>query len=111
MVNENDVNAGQKTVGFKNHNHLDSWKEIATYLNRNVRTVQRWERREGLPVRRHFHGRASSVSACKEEIDAWQKRRSRFSGQCLAKPRELDLVIEKLRTVLLKPFLRDRARA
>jgi hypothetical protein len=48
---------------------LDSWKEIATYLNRNVRTVQRWEKREGLPIHRHVHERASSVSACKNEIE------------------------------------------
>ena len=31
---------------------LDSWKEIARYLNRSERTVQRWERESGLPVRR-----------------------------------------------------------
>ena len=31
---------------------LDSWKEIATYLGRGVRTAQRWEREEGLPVHR-----------------------------------------------------------
>ena len=29
---------------------LDSWKEIAAYLNRDVTTVQRWEKREGMPV-------------------------------------------------------------
>ena len=34
---------------------LDSWKAIATYLKRDVRTVQRWERKEGLPVHRHLH--------------------------------------------------------
>jgi hypothetical protein len=34
---------------------LDSWKEIAAYLGRSVRSVQRWERAEGLPVLRHQH--------------------------------------------------------
>ncbi len=29
---------------------LDSWKEIAAYLNRDVTTVQRWEKREAMPV-------------------------------------------------------------
>ena len=29
---------------------LDSWKEIAAYLTRDVTTVQRWEKREGMPV-------------------------------------------------------------
>ena len=30
---------------------LDSWKEIAAYLSRSVRTLHRWEKDEGLPVR------------------------------------------------------------
>src|SRR5437867_9654696 len=34
---------------------LDSWKEIAAYLRRSPRTVQRWERQEGLPVHRLVH--------------------------------------------------------
>ena len=36
---------------------LDSWKEIAGYLKRYVTTVQRWEKREGMPVHRHLHDR------------------------------------------------------
>lgn len=54
---------------------LDSWKEIADYLNRNVRTVQRWERLEDLPVRRHKHLKKGSVYALKSEIDAWRQNR------------------------------------
>ena len=42
---------------------LDSWKEIAAYLNRDVTTVQRWEKREGMPVHRHLHDRMGSVYA------------------------------------------------
>jgi len=57
-------------------NCLDSWKEIAAHLKRTVRTVQRWERNEGLPVNRHLHARASSVYARKSEIDAWWNRES-----------------------------------
>jgi DNA-binding transcriptional regulator YiaG len=34
---------------------LDSWKEIAAYLKRGARTVQRWEREERLPVHRLPH--------------------------------------------------------
>jgi hypothetical protein len=34
---------------------LDSWKEIATYMRRDVTTVQRWEKREAMPVCRHVH--------------------------------------------------------
>ncbi len=50
---------------------LDSWKEIAAHLKRDVRTVQRWEQDEGLPVRRHLHKKLGSVYAYKAELDAW----------------------------------------
>jgi Tol biopolymer transport system component len=55
---------------------LDSWKEIAAYLGRDVTTVQRWEKREGMPVHRHQHDRMGSVYASRAELDAWQNRRS-----------------------------------
>ena len=55
---------------------LDSWKEIAVYLERDVRTVQRWERREGLPVHRQQHDKLGSVYAFRHEIDAWRTARS-----------------------------------
>ncbi len=50
---------------------LDSWKEIAAYLKRDVRTVQRWEEHEGLPVHRHLHRTLGSIYAYKSELDAW----------------------------------------
>lgn len=56
---------------------LDSWKEIATHLKRTVRTVQRWERHEGLPIHRHLHRRANSVYAHKTELDEWWDREAR----------------------------------
>src|ERR1700693_5057318 len=60
---------------------LDSWKEIAAYLNRDVTTVQRWEKREGMPVHRHVHDKRGSVYALTEELEGWiQSRRSRVSG-------------------------------
>lgn len=55
---------------------LESWKEIAAYLGRDVRTVQRWERSEGLPVHRHQHGERGSVFAYRAEIDAWRTARA-----------------------------------
>src|ERR1700733_2715893 len=55
---------------------LDSWKEIATYLGRDVTTVQRWEKREGMPVRRHQHDKMGSVYASRAELDAWTRSRS-----------------------------------
>src|SRR6266852_5722315 len=56
-------------------NFLDSWKEIATYLGREVRTVQRWEKKEGLPVHRQIHEKLSTVYAYKSEVDAWYRER------------------------------------
>ena len=53
------------------HGRLDSWKEIAAYLNRDVRTVIRWEREKALPVHRVPGGRRKAVFAYKHEIDAW----------------------------------------
>jgi len=63
---------------------FDSWKAIADYLNRNVRTVQRWEQTEGMPVHRQIHRKGGSVYAYQQEIDAWQRNRSclpRLGGQ------------------------------
>ena len=56
---------------------LDSWKEIAAYLKRGVRTVQRWERTHGLPVSRLKHDRLGSVYAYRADLDAWWERRGR----------------------------------
>lgn len=54
---------------------LESWKEIAAYLNRDVTTVQRWEKREGMPVHRHLHDKRGSVYAVPAELDAWRRTR------------------------------------
>jgi TolB-like protein/tetratricopeptide (TPR) repeat protein len=55
---------------------LDSWKEIASFFGRQVRTVQLWEKREGLPVRRQHHKKLGSVFALRSELEAWQSGRS-----------------------------------
>ena len=60
---------------------LDSWKEIAAYLNRDVTTVQRWEKREGMPVHRHLHDRMGSVYAYRADLDAWGRSRKISSAQ------------------------------
>jgi TolB-like protein/Flp pilus assembly protein TadD len=54
---------------------LDSWKAIAAYLKRDVTTVQRWERREGMPVHRHQHDKRGTVYALASELDAWRESR------------------------------------
>lgn len=54
---------------------LDSWKEIAAFLRRSTRTVQRWERLEGLPVHRLVHDKLGSVYAYRNELQAWWEER------------------------------------
>ena len=73
---------------------LESWKEIAEYLRRDVTTVQRWEKREGMPIHRHLHDRMGSIYAFRAELDAWTRSRairtSRENGESAsaAKPIE-----------------------
>ena len=61
---------------------LDSWKEIACYLGRDVTTVQRWEKQEGMPVHRQLHQKRGSVYALISELDVWrQSRKPRFEEE------------------------------
>jgi len=62
----------------RSDDRLDSWKKIASYLKRDVSTVQRWERREGMPVHRHLHDRLGSVFAFRSELDAWWQGRRKL---------------------------------
>jgi len=62
-------------VPAQSGDRLDSWKEIAAYLKRDIRTVQRWEESEGLPVHRHIHKERGSVHAYRAEIDVWRQNR------------------------------------
>jgi hypothetical protein len=52
-------------------NVLSSWKEIASYVGRSIRTVQRWERELGLPVHRPNGKTDGVVIALPAELDAW----------------------------------------
>jgi Tol biopolymer transport system component len=54
---------------------LESWKEIAAYMRRDVKTVQRWEKREGMPIHRHLHDKMGSVYAFRAELDGWARNR------------------------------------
>jgi Tol biopolymer transport system component len=68
---------------------LDSWKEIAAHLKRDVTTVRRWEKREGLPVHRHLHNRRDSIYAYTTELDAWLDGRRRDGAIAVeTKPQE-----------------------
>jgi hypothetical protein len=56
---------------------LESWKQIAAYLDRSERTVRRWEMSEGLPVHRREHEKQDTVFAYKHELDAWNRLRTK----------------------------------
>ena len=56
---------------------LESWKQIAAYLDRSERTVRRWEASEGLPVHRREHEKQDTVFAYKHEIEAWSRLRTK----------------------------------
>jgi hypothetical protein len=73
---------------------LDSWKEIAAYLDRDVRTVQRWERKKGLPVHRLDDSKRSRVFSYSDEIDNWE-------GEMLSskKRKESDLIFSSSRMI------------
>jgi len=66
-----DLRGGDGGGGPDRTDRLDSWKEIAAYLARDVTTVQRWEKKEGLPIHRKIHDKLGSVYAYKAELDAW----------------------------------------
>jgi Tol biopolymer transport system component len=73
---------GEPSLGTpQSEDRLDSWKEIAAYLKRDVTTVQRWEKREEMPVHRHLHDRIGSVYASRAELDAWMRGRNLRMGQ------------------------------
>jgi hypothetical protein len=94
---------------------LSSWKEIAQYVGKGVRTVQRWEREAGLPVRRPQGEGKGKVLAFPEEIDGWMhsaftrngdgeesevsKLRARVE-QLLAENRELRRNLDAVSTLL-----------
>lgn len=60
---------------------LTSWKEIASYLSKGVRTVQRWEKDFGLPVRRPTGSDKSAILARTSDIDLWVAMRCSPRGR------------------------------
>ena len=75
-----EPSAETPTSDRPSEDRLDSWKAIAAYLGRDVTTVQRWEKREAMPVHRHLHDKRGSVYALPQELDAWLKSRRKELG-------------------------------
>lgn len=72
--------SNQESAKIDARRRLNSWKEIAAYLQSSVRTVRRWEGQEGLPIRRHIHGKRGTVYSFAHDIDAWLDGRSVSKG-------------------------------
>ncbi|MBD3413105.1 MAG: hypothetical protein GF421_01575 [Candidatus Aminicenantes bacterium] len=94
-------------------NTLETWKEIASYLNRRIRTCQRWEQEYGLPVKRYLDSHKSRVFAHKSEIDQWllsqknktRKRKKRFFPQARLPKYTLHLAVISLCVLLVQLIL------
>ena len=82
---------------------FDSWKEIANHLKTSVRTVQRWEKDERLPVHRHLHARQDTVYAYSDEIDQWRSNRDRHAASDTSLSSEIASVQRDLATLSLAP--------
>jgi phage terminase Nu1 subunit (DNA packaging protein) len=52
---------------------LQAWKEVAAYVGRGVRTVQRWEEELGMPIHRPGNGARTTVFALVAQVDEWMK--------------------------------------
>jgi TolB-like protein/tetratricopeptide (TPR) repeat protein len=72
---ESPSRSGQKPDPPTGEPRLESWGEIASYLRRDIRTVQRWEKYLSLPVRRLQIGKLGSVYAFRSELDKWYQER------------------------------------
>jgi tetratricopeptide (TPR) repeat protein len=69
------LNTQQHVEVLTPKDRLESWKEIAAFLNRSERTVRRWEEKEGLPVHRLAHDKRGSVYAYTWELERWRESR------------------------------------
>ncbi len=75
-TNPSDAGARHERSDSHPGDRLDGWKAIATHLGRDIRTVQRWELSEQLPIHRLEHKRRASAYAFTSELDAWLAART-----------------------------------
>jgi Tol biopolymer transport system component len=64
-------------IGGSAGDRLESWKDIASYFKRDVRTIQRWEKSLGLPIHRFQNSRSGPVFAYKSELETWLVERTK----------------------------------
>lgn len=78
---------------------LTTWKEIAAYMGKGVRTVQRWEDELGLPVRRPGEDR-HIVLAFPAELDEWARRKPAVSEIPPREIHETHRQLERMKTLM-----------
>ena len=102
---------------------MDSWKEIAAYIKRSVRTAIRWEKQKGFPVHRIPGGERQNVFAYRREIDRWMQNGSFISApsidpaeplagaliQCPSEPLAEDLPVSATRLPASDPATSGRS--
>ncbi len=107
---------------LKKENLLSSWKEIAAYLDCDIRTCHRWEKEYGLPIHRLSESSKARVFTTKEELDEWlrtkendkegyDRERFRFGPKMRSGTLSILvslIVIVAVCFVLLKPFQSNR---
>jgi Tfp pilus assembly protein PilF len=84
---------------------LDGWKAIACHLGRDIRTVQRWELSQGLPIHRLEHRQRASAYAFTVELDQWIAKRQPGAPDEDILPNGSDRRDRSWRLVLLVPVL------
>lgn len=80
---------------------LTSWKDIARYMGKGVRTVQRWEMDFGLPVRRPHGSNKKAVLARPRDLDAW------IALRCTSRANDLTAVGKELSRALCMVSLKS----
>lgn len=87
---------------------LDGWKQIAAYFTRSVRTVRRWEKREGLPVHRHMHVCKGTPYAYANELNEWMECRHAAPIGTVGRLRQevstFHGTAENIRSIVVLPF-------
>ena len=71
-----EARSGPNTHADPRGRRLESWKEIAAYLGRDVTTARRWEKQERLPVYRLQHSKLGSIYAYTSQLDAWRDKQA-----------------------------------
>jgi hypothetical protein len=87
---------------------LSGWKEIANYMGRGVRTVQRWEKL-GLPIRRPSAQLRTAVLARGSDLDAWLANASTRSQMIVSELRLRIQALESENAELRRELMRLRS--